>query len=201
MNTTYPKQFQSFDDWCDYSDNLEHSWKNNSFWNKYTPEEWIHIFPEMKSRVSELLLTSIESRYKIQNLFNQSEKTFSKNINERLFEEGLLDATLGLTLKKLDKKIKTYHRMILVDNPPIEWKITQENIEQAKSIPMESLIDRPIRRGLISCPFHEEKTPSCKVYSDHIHCFGCGKSADTIAYIMETQGKNFIDSVKYLCKI
>jgi hypothetical protein len=26
----------------------------------------------------------------------------------------------------------------------------------------------------ILCPFHEESTPSCEVYDDGFHCFGCG---------------------------
>jgi len=31
------------------------------------------------------------------------------------------------------------------------------------------------QRGKILCPFHEEKTPSCQLYTDgHYHCFGCG---------------------------
>src|SRR5262249_14359627 len=30
-------------------------------------------------------------------------------------------------------------------------------------------------RGKINCPFHDDKTPSCQLYSDgHYHCFGCG---------------------------
>jgi DNA primase len=35
------------------------------------------------------------------------------------------------------------------------------------------------------CPFHEEKTPSFTVYpkTNTFHCFGCGKSGDTIEFI------------------
>lgn len=28
----------------------------------------------------------------------------------------------------------------------------------------------------ILCPWHEEDTPSCVVYADHVKCFGCGRS-------------------------
>jgi hypothetical protein len=199
MNQTYPKQFQSFDDWCDYSDYLEHSWKENSFWGKYTSEDWIRLYPEMKTRVSEHLLASIDHRDTIQDLYNRTEATFSQDLNERLFEEALLNITLGKALSNLDKKINTYRRMVLVDRPPVEGQITQDDINKARQVPMDSLIDRPIKKGQMLCLFHEEKTPSCKVYPDHIHCFGCGKSLDTIGYIMETQGKTFINSVKYLC--
>lgn len=36
------------------------------------------------------------------------------------------------------------------------------------------------RGGFISCLFHDEKTPSMKLYSYHFHCFGCGKHGDVI---------------------
>lgn len=38
-----------------------------------------------------------------------------------------------------------------------------------------------IHRGnMICCPFHDDKTPSMKLYSDHFYCFGCQKSGDVI---------------------
>ena len=38
------------------------------------------------------------------------------------------------------------------------------------------------RSGMCLCPFHSEKTPSCKVYSDSLHCFGCGEHHDIISF-------------------
>lgn len=38
------------------------------------------------------------------------------------------------------------------------------------------------RSGMCLCPFHSEKTPSAKVYSHNIYCFGCGTSADVIGF-------------------
>ena len=39
----------------------------------------------------------------------------------------------------------------------------------------------PIHRGdMICCPFHDDKTPSMKLYDDHFYCFGCQKSGDVI---------------------
>jgi hypothetical protein len=201
MITTFPSQFKNFEEWVECSEDLRRSWEQNQPWMKYTPESWIHIFPEMRNRVEELLLQKLDSRERIKKLYDLTEATFSKNLNERLFEEALLDATLGKTLLSLDAKIKVYRRMLFDNSSKSSGVISQTVISQAKSVPMESLIDQPIKRGQILCPFHHEKTPSCKVYPDHIHCFGCGKSLDTIGYIMETQGLSFIDSVKFLCKI
>ena len=40
------------------------------------------------------------------------------------------------------------------------------------------------------CPFHEDKTPSLKIYpeTNTYHCFGCGKTGDTIQFIQDKQG-------------
>ncbi len=37
------------------------------------------------------------------------------------------------------------------------------------------------RGGFACCPFHNERTPSFKVYEDHFHCFGCGAHGDRIS--------------------
>ena len=37
-----------------------------------------------------------------------------------------------------------------------------------------------MKHGFIRCPFHADRTPSLKLYSDHFHCFGCGEHGDVI---------------------
>lgn len=39
------------------------------------------------------------------------------------------------------------------------------------------------RSGMALCPFHEEKTPSLKLYDDHYYCFGCGASGDCTGFV------------------
>lgn len=43
----------------------------------------------------------------------------------------------------------------------------------------------PNRSGFISCPFHNEKTASMKIYKDGYYCFGCGASGDIFTFVME----------------
>jgi len=52
------------------------------------------------------------------------------------------------------------------------------------------------------CPFHDEKSASFMVSPEKgiYHCFGCGKSGDVITFIMETEGKAFIEVVKELAR-
>ncbi len=53
-----------------------------------------------------------------------------------------------------------------------------------------------------NCPFHKEKTPSFVVSKDKqiYHCFGCGKSGDSIKFLMEYKNWTFVESVEYLAK-
>lgn len=52
------------------------------------------------------------------------------------------------------------------------------------------------------CPFHNEKTPSCHIYSDtqSFYCFGCGAGGDVITFIRMAENLDYIESVKYLAE-
>lgn len=48
------------------------------------------------------------------------------------------------------------------------------------------------------CPFHDEKTPSFKVFSDHYHCFGCGAHGNAIGFLTDKLGMTFPNAVRVL---
>lgn len=52
------------------------------------------------------------------------------------------------------------------------------------------------------CPFHNEKTPSFSVHSQHqfYKCFGCGAGGDVIKFVMEIDSLPFWEAVKYLAE-
>ena len=52
------------------------------------------------------------------------------------------------------------------------------------------------------CPFHEEKTPSCKINDDtnSFYCFGCGAKGDIFTLYTDLYNYSFIDAVKELSK-
>ena len=54
----------------------------------------------------------------------------------------------------------------------------------------------------LCCPFHNEKTPSCKIDPalQLWHCFGCGEGGDVFAYIMKSQDVTFPEAVRYLAE-
>ncbi len=50
------------------------------------------------------------------------------------------------------------------------------------------------------CPFHREKTPSFHVSADKqlYHCFGCGAGGGVIQFIMNAEGLDFPDALRFL---
>ena len=52
------------------------------------------------------------------------------------------------------------------------------------------------------CPFHHEKTPSFNVNGDKgfYYCFGCQKKGDVFAFVMEYEGKSFMEAAESLAK-
>ncbi|MBS1627006.1 MAG: DNA primase [Bacteroidetes bacterium] len=85
--------------------------------------------------------------------------------------------------------------------------ITPNTIEQIKrSINIIDVIGEYVKlkkRGanyLGNCPFHNEKTPSFTVSpSKEIYkCFGCGKSGNTITFLMEHDKLSYVEALKWL---
>ncbi len=52
------------------------------------------------------------------------------------------------------------------------------------------------------CPFHREKTPSFHVSADKqlYHCFGCGAGGGVIQFIMNAEGLDFPDALRFLAE-
>src|SRR5690348_17274459 len=85
--------------------------------------------------------------------------------------------------------------------------ISQETIQQIASridiIEIISSFVKLKKRGanyLGLCPFHNEKTPSFTVSpSKEIYkCFGCGRSGNTISFLMEHEKYSYVDSLRWL---
>src|ERR1700749_728010 len=50
------------------------------------------------------------------------------------------------------------------------------------------------------CPFHNEKTPSFTVSStkEIYKCFGCGRSGNTISFLMEHEKYSYVEALRWL---
>ena len=69
---------------------------------------------------------------------------------------------------------------------PIE--LPQDLAEGTTAPSLTDLIDEPLVNDKVCCPFHDDSTPSCHIYRDHFHCFGCGAHGDAIDWLMMVKG-------------
>ena len=57
------------------------------------------------------------------------------------------------------------------------------------------------RKGYASCPFHEEDTPSLKLYpeTNTFYCFGCGVGGDVISFVRHLFHLDYPQAVVRIC--
>ncbi len=71
--------------------------------------------------------------------------------------------------------------------------MTTEEIK--KSVSMREIAERygiqVNRSGFCKCIFHNERTPSMKLYKDSFYCFSCQKSGDVFTFIQKMDGLSF----------
>ena len=54
------------------------------------------------------------------------------------------------------------------------------------------------RNGMVNCLFHDDRTPSMKLYHDHFYCFGCGEHGDVIAFTAKLFGLSQYEAAQKL---
>jgi len=76
--------------------------------------------------------------------------------------------------------------------------ITPEDIERARSYPVEQLVKFERGKALAWC--HADSSPSLTLNKKHnrCHCFVCNRSMDSITVVRELHGYNFVEAVKFL---
>ncbi len=78
--------------------------------------------------------------------------------------------------------------------------MTKEEIK--KSAPMREMAERygikVNRNGFCRCIFHNERTPSMKLYKDSFYCFSCQKSGDVFTFVQKMDGMSFKEAFKAL---
>jgi hypothetical protein len=66
------------------------------------------------------------------------------------------------------------------------------------TIPLADLIGEPLIGGQMCCPFHDDSTPSLRIYLDHYHCFGCGAHGNQIDWLISVEGMDQDEAIAFL---
>ena len=79
---------------------------------------------------------------------------------------------------------------------PMNLRNRIDSIKRAISVPeffryTNHHLKRAGKEFVVLCPFHVEKTPSCFLYEDHFHCYGCGAHGDVIDAHIKIKGSDF----------
>lgn len=160
--------------------------------------EWLDDrMQDMAKKVSELEPESEESAahqlLKVNDHINAIEREAEKYRGE--------DRFLFVGLSELDelisKRWKLRNVVLSKCLPDREQRITDEEIDRARKIPLYQVIRKLPKNRFMLCPYHREKTPSFKVF-DRGYCFGCGVTVDSIKWLMDQFKYSFVDSVKRL---
>ena len=65
--------------------------------------------------------------------------------------------------------------------------------------PLYDLVSLPMTQSHhVSCPFHDDPQPSCKIYTDHWHCFGCGRRGGRLDWLCEVEGMTKREAINAL---
>ena len=54
------------------------------------------------------------------------------------------------------------------------------------------------RNGMTACIFHDDRSPSMKLYADHYYCFGCSACGDVTAFTARLFGKSQAEAAQKL---
>ncbi len=76
-----------------------------------------------------------------------------------------------------------------------------DDITRAKAYPIDRLLEFNTA-GFTKCPYHSEKTGSCKFYEkrNKVHCFSCSGDFDSIDIYMCINNVSFSEAIKKLCQ-
>jgi hypothetical protein len=50
----------------------------------------------------------------------------------------------------------------------------------------------------VACPFHDDIEPSCAIYPDHFHCFGCGARGSWLDWLTRVEGMTTAEAVAFI---
>ena len=173
---------------------------------RLTDTELLEAFPEAKQIIPSLLRELRQRHARLAGaIANRLEAIKVESIDEsyRYFWRKWLALTLGEELYNLDRQIARLSRQLRVIKGVSVTKslLTEGVIQLAREVPVEELLDSPIRRSghdlICTCPFHEERTPSFHIYTQENRgwCFGCSKGGDSIAIYMLLNDCDFKEAV------
>lgn len=176
----------------------------------YSFAQLIDLFPEAAPAARRAAKAKIKELNKSIASLSDFRDIWSNDINKINFKLqpayiAYLDDLINRLRQGYEKEIRKYeYQLHYLDNVgkeqvKSEGIITDLQIAKAKSFPITELLS--FKRGQTLCPFHDDHKPSLKYYQkdNHVYCFACSTSADSIDVYMKLNGCDFKAAVRALC--
>jgi len=190
----------------DYALDLEKEWWKSL--TRFTDKELLQIFPEVKEIIPAKIAEWTEERDEILDTIKKKLTLIKHRVSDEFsqwFWREWIKAIDGEELLKVDEYLARLKRLqsVAKGRTP-KGRLTEEEIEQVLTVPIESLITYPLRKcgkALVGlCPFHNEKHPSFYIYpeTNSCWCYGCNQGGNVINFVRLLHGYSFKEAVKYL---
>jgi len=204
---THPKTTEELSwEFYDYIFDLEEQWQNSL--PRFSDRELLEIFPEVKQIIPEKIKEWGQKRDEYSNTIKKKLTLIKYKITNEFsqwFWREWVKVNEGQELFRVDQHIARLKRLFLVAEGRVpKGRLTEEQIQQALAVPIESLINQPLRKSgkaLVGlCPFHQEKTPSFFIYpeSNSFYCYGCNQGGNVINFVRLLYSYSFKEAVQYL---
>lgn len=176
---------------------------------RLTDADVVKIFPEITTILPDKINELRQEKQSLEAYVKQQQDIVFESTSDEFsqwFWCHWIDLTTGEVLVAVNKtiaRLNRLHRAVKGIAAP-KGAITDDLINHAREVPVESLFDQTFRRsgrGLVGlCPFHEEKTPSFHIYPEQNRawCFGCNRGGGPIDVVMLQQEVDFKHAVLIL---
>lgn len=115
------------------------------------------------------------------------------------YEEGLKEYFL-LSAREELKKLKSDLAILSPVQRTNSKLVSQADIQHALNYPIERFFPGWNGRSRVRCPFHNDKNPDMRIRTEDnkVRCFVCNRTWDSVAFIQELEGLEFIPAVRRL---
>lgn len=217
-------KYYNFEDMTAWFSRYWEDWEQSSFSNGFDAERKNRVNTEYNNMKlisefkSDIMLSDLNKEMKKAeiNYLEEQNTNLSSQINKiKSDTQRMEDRDYDSWLIELNKKIRNHKKLTgkyrynkikiatLKDKSSFKKTIvTDDMIALAKKVPFNNLLNLETigNRKRCRCPFHNEKTASFYIYPDtnRGYCHGCGKSVDTIQYLVEIKKMKFNEAVLML---
>ena len=133
----------------DYVFNLEKEWRKSS--TRFTDKELLKIFPEAKEVIPEKIQEWEEERDRFSETIKKKLTLIKRRLSDEFsqwFWREWVKISDGAELLKAENQISRLKRLQSVASGRVlKGRLTDEQIQQAKTVPIESLISQQLKRS------------------------------------------------------